>query len=347
MRAFAKILRPVTTIEGLYDHLQIALELEHSTIPAYLYALYSIKDGTNQQSVRQIRSVVMEEMLHMTLAANILNAIGGTPKVGDENFVPSYPTYLPQSDEAFVVNLAPFSPETIKTFMRIELPANPSAPPRYTKYKTIGQFYAAIREGLKKTCAGNKYFVKGRNQVTPEYYYNAGGEVCPVNTLDEALAALDLIVGQGEGVAHTIYDSDRKLFGQPADYAHYFRFNEIHEARFYAQGDTPKSGPSGNPMAVDWTAVYPARSNPKSADYPAGSQLREMCDDFNSTYMDLLGAINDGFNGKQNKLLEAVQIMYQLKYKAVALMKIPYGASGETAGPTFEWVKPVNSMSWA
>jgi hypothetical protein len=345
MRAFAKLMRPVNTIEGLREHLQVAIELEHSTIPAYLYAMYSIKEGSNQQAAMQIRSVVMEEMLHMTLAANILNAIGGHPDLTTQEFTPEYPTYLPQSDEAFVVNLARFSPETVKTFMRIEKPEKTSSQqPRWFGYSTIGEFYAAIRNALGKVCKNNQHFIKDHSaQVTSEYYYNAGGEVFPVTNLEEARKALKVIVEQGEGTKDDIHDND-PVFGQRAEPAHYFRYNEIHEGRYYTEQDTPKSGPTGAPMAVDWTAVYPARTNPKASDYPAGSQIREMCDDFNRTYMDLLGAINDGFNSKQQRLVEAVQIMYQLKYKAVALMKIPYHASGETAGPSFEWIK---ATTWA
>jgi len=36
---------PITTVASLRTHLQWALELEHSTIPPYLCALYSIPDG--------------------------------------------------------------------------------------------------------------------------------------------------------------------------------------------------------------------------------------------------------------------------------------------------------------
>jgi hypothetical protein len=341
MRPFAELRPPANSLPGLYHLLQTAIELEHSTIPAYLYALYSIKPGTNQQAAKQIRSVVMEEMLHMTLAANVLNAIGGHPAVGHRDFMPEYPTYLPQSNEAFVVNLARFSPETIRMFMRIELPCKPTAPPKGDDYNTIGQFYEAVEESLKTVCKGNKNFIKDHShQVTPEYFYNSGGNVMPVTNLEQALEALDVIVDQGEGVDYTIYDGDHRIFGQDAEYAHYFRYKEIHDGRYYAPHDTPKRGPTGAPMAVDWSAVYPARTNPKAADYPVGSELREMCDNFNLTYQRLLAAIHAGFNGQQKQLIEAVQIMYEVKYQAVALMQVPAGnGSSETAGPSFEWIK--------
>ncbi len=77
----------VRNIDDLRRILQEAIELEHFTIPPYLCALYSIQAGTNDQAAKIIHSVVMEEMLHMVMAANILNAIGGKPKMGAEKLL--------------------------------------------------------------------------------------------------------------------------------------------------------------------------------------------------------------------------------------------------------------------
>ena len=104
----------ITTIEDLRAHLQWALEIEHATIPPYLCALYSIKPGYNREAVEAIASVFIEEMLHMTLAANVLNAIGGAPVLDTPDFIARYPTALPHSAAAFLVPLARFSPATIE-----------------------------------------------------------------------------------------------------------------------------------------------------------------------------------------------------------------------------------------
>ena len=72
---------PITDLESLRHHLQEALEIEHATIPPYLCALYSIPEGSNREAASVIRSVVMEEMLHLTLVANVMNAVGGTPAI--------------------------------------------------------------------------------------------------------------------------------------------------------------------------------------------------------------------------------------------------------------------------
>ena len=132
---------PIADVDELKAHLQTAIELEHATIPPYLCALYSIPDGKNVSASALIRSVVMEEMLHMVLAANLLNAIGGKPDLTHGAFVPSYPGYLPHSDKKFVVGLLPFGTDAIDTFLKIEKPALAGAPPQGGDYATIAQFY--------------------------------------------------------------------------------------------------------------------------------------------------------------------------------------------------------------
>ena len=57
--------------EELWKNLQTAIELEHSTIPPYLTAMFTINEDTNAFAYTAIRSVVMEEMLHMTLLHNL------------------------------------------------------------------------------------------------------------------------------------------------------------------------------------------------------------------------------------------------------------------------------------
>jgi hypothetical protein len=80
----------IETLESLREHLQWAIALEHATLPPYLCALYSIK-GNNEEAAEVLRSVFMEEMLHMTPAANILNAVGGEPEVDAPWMLPSHP----------------------------------------------------------------------------------------------------------------------------------------------------------------------------------------------------------------------------------------------------------------
>ena len=85
----------VTNVEEVRVALQKAIELEHATIPTYLTAYYSLRPGTNREIATLLRSIIVEEMQHMTLAANLLNAVGGSPDINKPEFVPRYPGPLP------------------------------------------------------------------------------------------------------------------------------------------------------------------------------------------------------------------------------------------------------------
>ena len=109
-----------------------AIQLEHSTIPLYLYALYSLDPARNGKICDLIEGVVIEEMLHMVLACNLLNAIGGSPTLDDPKFIPTYPGPLSGGVESDLrVQLAPFSktvPEgmsQLDCFIQIESPKDP------------------------------------------------------------------------------------------------------------------------------------------------------------------------------------------------------------------------------
>ena len=107
-------LRRIATVEDLQAYLQVALQLEHATIPPYLTALYSMHPSTNADAYRVIRVVAVEEMLHLTLAANLLNAVGGTPDLNVDGFVPIYPCHLPDGEEDFEVGTRAFSRDAVR-----------------------------------------------------------------------------------------------------------------------------------------------------------------------------------------------------------------------------------------
>ena len=339
-RSFEKI----DSIASLRRHLQIAIELEAATIPPYLCALYSIPDGQNRHASGIIRSVVVEEMLHIALAANVLNAIDGHPQLNHAYMAPRYPVTLPHSEGDFEVGLRPFGKEAIKTFLKIERPGKPKAHPQADHYHSIGQFYVAIEEGLKTHAASPRaYTGKREYQVTSEYYYGSG-RLVEVWNLETALKALARIVDEGEGLDHTLFTTKKKFPAKWRDenLAHYFRFKEVfYEHSYDPERDNTHDPPSGPRLKVDWEAVYPMRVNPRMEDYPVGSEIWNLSMDFSRTYMRLLNILDKGFNGHRETLVESVNVMYELKYRALALMRIPFG-EGTTAGPTFEYLPPAS-----
>lgn len=367
----------IQTLEQLREHLQAAVELEHSTIPPYLCGLYTIRQdtagfasvppGANVMAVEIIRSVVVEEMLHMVLASNVLNAIGGAPSIAHPDFVPPYPATLPiGGGKPLVVNLLKFSEAAIETFCAIEKPAPPPRPKRMglagppppvpvppgqltemirrgEVYASIGDFYAAIEAGLKGLESqarrqGNTIFTGSLDrQITREYYYNSGGEAFPVTDLASALEALEEIVDQGEGYDNGIFDDDFQQFGQQKALAHYYRFNQIRLGRCYVPGDTPESGPSGPAIPISYApeAVYDMIPNPSLDRLPPGP-IRDGGLAFSRIYTDLLRMIDRAVNGEPEQLVPAVVQMFTLKDSAIDLIRNPL-PEGSNAGPCFEF----------
>lgn len=334
----------INSLESLQDHLQWAIELEHSTIPPYLCALYSIRTGYNAEATEVLSSVVVEEMLHLTLAANLLNAVGGQPRLDIPEMLPGHPRPLPHGDRSFEISLFRFGPEAIETFLKIEQPSQTGAPPEDDNYQTIGQFYDAIKQGfldLSATLGETIVFCGDSNrQVTDEHFYSGSGRVIAVTNLATALAALEEIVEQGEGANHVqVWDGDTDVFHPERDQvAHYYRFQELKVGRRYRRGDTPRSGPTGDRISTDWNAVRPMRANPRSSDHPTDSPIRLAQEDFNRSYCGLLQLLERVFDGAPQTLGGAIGTMYTLKAQAQALMQMPIEDGLATAGPTFEYV---------
>ncbi|MFJ1767221.1 ferritin-like protein [Amycolatopsis sp. NPDC088138] len=336
----------ITTLDELRRHLQWAIELEHATIPPYLCALYSLDAGRNAEVAQVVGSVLAEEMLHLALAANLLNAVGGRPRLDTPELLPAYPHPLPHGDRSLHVNLVPFGPEALEMFLRIEQPETADAPPQPDGYRTIGQFYAAVEAGFRLLCAtlGEEEVFSGdpKRQIGEMHLHGGGGGVLPVHDLKTALAALAEIVEQGEGAARTeVWDGDRDVFHPDRDeVAHFYRFQELKHGRRYQAGDTPQTGPTGDEIKIDLDGVLPMRPNPRTADYPAGSAIRVAQEEFNNTYCLLLYLLEETFNGAPAQMGAAVGTMFTLRAQAQALMKLPSGDGRTTAGPTFEYVPP-------
>lgn len=132
---------PITSLESLREHLQAAMAVELSTIPLYLFSMYSVKTpkkfvndpryydlivaAIRGESVlvhlfrilTVVSGVVAEEMLHLSLAGNILRAIGGTPKVYD--IVPKYPAPMLGHSPKLELNLRGLNAKQLETFLAV------------------------------------------------------------------------------------------------------------------------------------------------------------------------------------------------------------------------------------
>jgi hypothetical protein len=341
----------IKTVEELHRYLYAALQLEHGTIPPYLTALYSIHEGTNPDGAHVLRVVAVEEMLHLTLVANLMNATGGTPDLTQPGFVPPYPTYLPDGETDFQVSLQMFSKKALEQVLSIERPREAESHERRVvprtksphqmlgdpghagfRYYSIGEFYAAIGRGLDRLHEelGDDLFCGDpARQAGPEYYYSGGGELIRVIDIDSARKATRLIAEQGEGLRGGIYDAEHEL-------SHYYRFEQLRLGRYYQKDDKP-GAPTGPPFEVDWNAVYPVKTNASLNDYPEGSELRAAAVDFNRRYAAFLAFLTRAYNGSPALLLEAVAEMFRIRNAMLRLIHNPIpGLDGVNAAPTFE-----------
>jgi hypothetical protein len=328
--------QPLETVDDLRTALGNAIAVELSTIPPYLTALFSVKPGKNAEAAAIVRSVVIEEMLHMSLACNMLNAVAGRPDI--PGAVIRYPGPLPmgigsQPGEPFVVPLARLSLQSIDTFMTIEEPETAlefpdtlqSAAP-VTEYHTIGEFYTAV--GTLMGDLGESVFTGvEERQVTGwigTHYLH------PICHLDDALKAIELIIDQGEGTS-------KSPAADPEELAHYYRFEQIqrHET-LNPDPSVPQGFAWGKPvipLADD--GVWPMIDNPPDVPLPEGSPVALRSDQFDATFSALIDDLQRTFDGAPQVLGSAVAQMHALRLEAQDLMPLEVPGSEGTAGPRF------------
>lgn len=205
----------------LHRHLQHALDVELWTIPLYLTALYSIRDLPQSkyqefpEAAKLIFSVVIQEMLHVEIVANLSNALGYSPKfkcpVYDESkgipFIHPQHHLLPDNLRGYHVKPQGLNKESLQLFCAIELP-HPKKEivwEKESKYNSIAELYEALKAGvtaLWNTCyVGDSYNTKQKNNFK-EYHNQHGrqhGFSIIINSVETALKAIEAIVEQGEG----------------------------------------------------------------------------------------------------------------------------------------------------
>ena len=200
------------TPANMKEALQQAIEIEIATLPVYLYTYYSINRTPDQSTIQKaykekllaagvpehevdaealdlsadvmvmsnkagalIMSVVVEEMLHMALSSNVKQALAGMPElVGKSPSV--WPAYLAGHEPAFPINKAPFSLDTLHTFLLIESPLPFSGQDDTAKaipYQTIGEFYSMIENCIKRHYKSKDKYNQEAAQLIPGQGYYA------------------------------------------------------------------------------------------------------------------------------------------------------------------------------
>jgi Ferritin-like len=326
--------KPIASVDDAISMLQTAAGIELGTLPPYLYALYSIPPGANAAAAGRIKSIALQEMIHMCLACNILNALGGDPVLTP----PVYPGPLPgdigpPGGEPLTVHVLPFSEAAMQQGMNIEAPEHPMEFPIETlmaveapQAVTIGQFYQALDRFL--STLPPDAWQKGRHQIDDAQFF--AGQLFAINGYADAHQAIDDIVSEGEGAPDSPLDFQHEI-------AHYYRFGECRYNKVLTKADNDKGytwGPAS--LGIVWSAVYPAIPDPGTHDFsgdpPAAQEAQAAC---NEAFTRMIDELRLAVTGHDGRLGNAVRAMFDLRMAAHVAFTTPLAGGREVAGPSF------------
>lgn len=329
---------PINSVADAQQMLQTAISVEFGTLPPYLYAMNSILPETNAPAHERLHAIVLQEMIHMCLACNILNALGGAPNI----VAPLYPGPLAGDIGAdgvpLIIHLLPFSPAAMQQGMNIEQPDEPlefpvlklMAAAAEPTAVSIGEFYRRVDAYLATLPASA--WTPDNNQLGDEQFF--AGQIFPVNNYAGAQRAISEIISEGEGSRKGPLDFEHEL-------AHFYRFEEIHRNQVLTKADNPEGFGWGAPLGIDWSAAYPAISDPGSHDFSQDSVAAQSAQiACNLAFSQMVDDLNAAFNGASWNLGNAVRAMFDLRMAMRVAFTTPLADGVSVAGPAFVYILP-------
>jgi Ferritin-like len=313
-------------VAWLQNALQAAIQLELATLPPYLSALFSIADQTST-AFNLINDIVFNEMTHFGLACNLLAATGGQPTIVEGYRRTVYPGPLPggvkpkcddtfrpifQCDPDFQVVLG-FN--DLKSFakmaMQIDYPEDPVPRPvalalvEIETFPSIGEFYKTVEAAFTANTAMIPY-------TTTKQLTKPRMDVTVVDSLASAVAAIDLIRGEGEGSSKNPFFNGKL--------SHFYAFGELFRGAAFVFDDKTNTG--------DWTgAPVPPAVVAEMTPIPEGGYMNppaaavaplSTCD---QDFTDMLTALDAAWaNGSAASLGAAIGSMVDLGDNARTLL---------------------------
>lgn len=325
------------SIADVQAAVQTAIDLEFSTLPPYLYAKMTILPETNPEAMSRLGGIVGQEMIHMCLACNIMNAIGGTVRMNP----PTYPGPLPGDvGGGLIIHLLPFSPEAMAQGMAIEEPSEPIDPPALFEARgadttvTIGEFYHLLDQALAALPASA--WVPGNHQIDDAQFFP--GQIFAINDYADAHKAIEQIVSEGEGTPVSPDGQGSPLTFQN-ELAHYYRFWEMERNQVLVKDPNPAGYAWRGSLGIDWSQAYPAIPDPEQHDFsndpPAAREAQAAC---NAAYSALVDALAATFRGATGGMGLAVRAMFDLRMAAIRALNTPLADGVSVAGPAFVYV---------
>jgi hypothetical protein len=339
-----------------------AAELEHEILCCYLFSSFSLKRDVSEgltpdQLVRVeewrglLRGIMVEEMIHFATACNLLAAIGGPPQLRRPNLPTGSRAYPPR----FQLKLMPFSLDAVDQFVQLEQPEaiwEASIQGEYRAastplerlgdifssergYETVGELYRGIQDGfsyLSQKLGETRLFVGPRDAQTAEAYFHLPGLIA-VEGLASALAAINVIVEQGEGASEEAEDT------------HYKRFLRIQSEYRDELARDPAFAPA-RPVVSSPYALAPVDLAPGAEITLIDDRLSaNLCNLFDGCYelmLQILGRLFTHGDETPDTLAIYADIGVSLMFDAIeplgsAITRLPAGPShpGMTAGPGF------------
>jgi hypothetical protein len=225
----------------------------------------SIAVNVNKMAA-QIYSVVVEEMLHVALASNVLSGLKvetsegtkiGAPKLYCDGILPTWPFNWAGHVPEVILNLRKLSPEQLMSFLDVEspcrLPKNKELLAATIDFTTIGDFYKAIIEVIggnevsfvhaPRLDPGKGYYVQ--NNINSTYYdlyhrpvfenRESSGDLLALSgngAKKYAIESLKIIIHQGEGAPETSWDGKTIQCDEVAEttdeLSHFIKFGRMH-----------------------------------------------------------------------------------------------------------------------
>ncbi len=306
------VAREVRDMNWIKTALQAAIELEHSTLPLYLSGMFSL-ETQNYTTYNLIRSVVMEEMVHMSIACNILASIGGTPEI--KNINPGFPRYgLPGGAEPDIhAVVAKLTLKQLKNYLRVEMP-DFLLPDEYREesYPTIGSLYTAIKDAVKQNEEEIRAAMKAggkSNQVGDDIGFTTMTYVEGEDPLPQIYAGIEEILEQGEGATSRTMHAGPASQGEPS---HYTRFAEVYYGHRFElpEGDQEITRENEADFFKGYAVPFPEVVNvlmvPKDGYEailrldPDGDAVRKNIEAFDATYTQIMNDLEIMWNGPQD-----------------------------------------------
>jgi CDGSH-type Zn-finger protein/uncharacterized Fe-S cluster protein YjdI len=336
----------VPSREQLIYWLHEAAEIEHNLMCCYLYAAFSLKRAdarwtpSQAEAVKRwrgaITGVAMEEMTHLCLVANLVNALGAPPHFNR----PMFPIDAGPYPSGFVMRLQPFSIDTIKHFQFLERSNDAEiadgagfAPSRQYKrltnlserlspgahdYSTVGELYGTLRNALDAFVHAHGesalFIGDAAKQVDKKLAPLPG--VTAITDLASAHQALDTIVTQGEGAGDEVHDS------------HFQRFIKIGEELNRLLADDPSFAPA---WAAATNPVMNPPPTPANKVYINHPQQARWLDIGNAMYTSSLRCLLQGFDATD----QAIKATWLEASFALMRATVPVG-QGLAARPATE-----------